>query len=87
MVQKITDNVWKAEARSEETRKFIRDIKRATRRRFTPEEKIAIVLEGFHWDTPIRDPCRRERIHPGTKYTWLKDFMEVGKERLTGDTV
>jgi hypothetical protein len=40
MVQQLTDNLWQAEARSEETRKFIQDIKRATRRKFTPEEKI-----------------------------------------------
>ncbi len=82
MVQKVTDNLWQAEARSEETKKFIRDIKRATCRRFTPEEKIAIVLESFRWDTPIRDLCRREGIHPGTYYAWFKDFMEAGKERL-----
>ena len=87
MVQQLTDNFWQAEARSEETKKFIQDIKRATRRKFTPEEKIAIVLEGFRRDTPIRDLCHREGIHPGTYYAWLKDFMEAGKERLTRDTV
>ena len=87
MVQQLTDNFWQAEARSEETKKFIQDIKRATRRKFTPEEKVAIVLEGFRRDTPIRDLCRREGIHPGTYYAWLKDFMEAGKERLTRDTV
>jgi transposase len=87
MVQKVTDNFWQAEARSEDTKKFIQDIKRATRRRFTPEEKITIVLEGFRRDTPIRDLCRREGIHPATYYAWLKDFMEAGKERLTRDTI
>jgi transposase len=87
MVQQMTDNFWQAEARSEETKKFIQDIKRVTRRKFTPEEKIAIVLESFRRDTPIRDLCRREGIHPGTYYAWLKDFMEAGKERLTRDTV
>ena len=87
MVQQTTDQFWQAEARSEETKKFIQDIKRATRRKFTPEEKIAIVLEGFRRDTPIRDLCHREGIHPGTYYAWLKDFMEAGKERLTRDTV
>jgi transposase len=83
MVQQISENLWQAEARSEETKKFIQDIKRATRRKFSAEEKIAIVLEGFRRDTPIRDLCRREGIHPGTYYAWLKDFMEAGKERLT----
>jgi transposase len=87
MVQQISENLWQAEARSEETKKFIQDIKRATRRKFSAEEKIAIVLEGFRRDTPIRDLCRREGIHPGTYYAWLKDFMEAGKERLTREMV
>jgi transposase len=87
MVQQISENLWQAEARSEETKKFIQDIKRATRRKFSAEEKIAIVLEGFRRDTPIRDLCRREGIHPGTYYAWLKDFMVAGKERLTREMV
>jgi transposase len=80
------DRIWQAEARTEGTKQFIRDIKRITRHRFTVEEKIHIVLEGFRRDTPIRDLCRREGIRPGTYYAWLKDFMEAGKERLTRDT-
>jgi transposase len=87
MVQQISDKFWQAEARSEETKQFIQDIKRLTRRKFTAEEKIRIVLEGFRRDTPIRDLCRREGIHPGTYYAWLKDFMEAGKERLVRDNV
>jgi transposase len=87
MVQQITDNLWQAEARSEETKQFIRDVKRLTRRRFTAEEKIRIVLEGFRRDTPVRDLCRREGIHVGTYYAWLKDFMEAGKERLVRDNL
>ena len=87
MTQGISDRLWQAEARTEETRQFIRDIKRITRRKFTAEEKVRIVLEGFRRDTPIRDLCRREGIRPGTYYAWLKDFMEAGKERLTRDTV
>jgi len=79
------DNIWQAEARTQETKQLIRDIKRITRRRFTAEEKIRIVLEGFRRDTPIRDLCRREGIKPSTYYAWLKDFMEAGKERLTRD--
>jgi transposase len=79
------DNIWQAEARTQQTRQLIRDIKRITRRKFTAEEKIRIVLEGFRRDTPIRDLCRREGIKPGTYYAWLKDFMEAGKERLTRD--
>jgi transposase len=85
MTQGITDRIWQAEARTEETKQLIRDIKRITRRKFTAEEKIRIVLEGFRRDTPIRDLCRREGIRPSTYYAWLKDFMEAGKERLTRD--
>jgi transposase len=80
------DNIWRAEARTEETKQLIRDVKRATRRKFTAEEKIRIVLEGFRRDTPVRDLCHRESIKPATYYAWLKDFMEAGKERLTRDT-
>ena len=79
------DNIWRSEARTEETKQLIRDIKRVTRRKFTAEEKIRIVLEGFRRDTPVRDLCRREGIKPATYYAWLKDFMEAGKERLTRD--
>jgi transposase len=79
------DRIWQAEARNQGTKQLIRDIKRITRRKFTAEEKIRIVLEGFRRDTPIRDLCRREGIRPGTYYAWLKDFMEAGKERLTRD--
>ena len=86
MTQEI-DKIWHAEARTQETKQLIRDIKRITRRKFTAEEKIRIVLEGFRRDTPIRDLCRREGIKPSTYYVWLKDFMEAGKERLTRDNV
>ena len=82
MTQEI-DRIWQAEARTQETKQLIQDIKRITRRKFTAEEKIHIVLEGFRRDTPIRDLCRREDIRPSTYYAWLKDFMEAGKERLT----
>ena len=85
MTQGVSDRPWQAEARTAETKQFIRDIKRITRRKFTAEEKIRIVLEGFRRDTPIRDLCRREGIRPGTYYAWLKDFMEAGKERLSRD--
>ena len=85
MTQGITDRFWQAEARTQETKQLIRDIKRITRRKFTAEEKIRIVLEGFRRDTPIRDLCRREGIRPSTYYAWLKDFMEAGKDRLTRD--
>ena len=85
MTQQLTDRFWQAEARTAETKQFIRDIKRITRRKFTAEKKIRIVLEGFRRDTPIRDLCHREGIRPSTYYVWLKDFMEAGKDRLTRD--
>ena len=85
MTQEIGNSAWQAEARTQETKQLVRDIKRITRRKFTAEEKIRIVLEGFRRDTPIRDLCRREGIKPATYYAWLKDFMEAGKERLTRD--
>jgi len=85
MTQGVSERFWQAEARTEETRQLVRDIKRITRRKFTAEEKIRIVLEGFRRDTPIRDLCRREGIRPSTYYAWLKDFMEAGKDRLTRD--
>ena len=86
MAQGIAARYWQAEARTQETKQLIRDIKRITRHKFTTEEKIRIVLEGFRRDTPIRDICRREGIRPGTYYAWLKDFMEAGKDRLQRDT-
>jgi len=85
MTQGVSDRPWQADVRTTETKQFIRDIKRITRRKFTAEEKIRIILEGFRRDTPIRDLCRREGIRPSTYYAWLKDFMEAGKERLTRD--
>ena len=86
MKQKVSERFWQSEARTEETKQLIRDIRRNTRHRFTSEEKIRIILEGFRREIPIRDPCRREGIRPNTYYSWLKDFMEAGQERLEHDT-
>ena len=82
--------VSKAEAaqqRSDETRSFVRTVKAATRRRYTPEEKIRIVLEGFRREVTVNDLCRREGIKPHSYYAWTKEFMEAGKDRLTRETV
>ena len=82
--------VSKAEAareRSEETRSFVRTVKAATRRRYTPEEKIRIVLEGFRREVTVNDLCRWEGIKPHSYYAWTKEFMEAGKERLARDSV
>jgi transposase len=87
LTQEVSNRFWQSEARTQQTKQLIRDIKRITRRKFSSEEKIRIVLEGFRRDTPIRDLCRREGIRPGTYYAWLKDFMEAGKDRLQRDTI
>ena len=76
-----------AEARTEETRSFVRTAKGATRRKYLPEEKIRIVLEGFHREVTVNDLCQREGIKPHSYYAWTKEFMEAGKERLTRDAV
>ena len=76
-----------AESRSQQTRSFVRTVKAATRRKYTPEEKIRIVLEGFRREVTVNDLCRREGIKPHSYYSWTKEFMEAGKERLSRDTV
>jgi transposase len=76
-----------AEARTQETRGFMRQVTVAARRKYTPEEKVRIVLEGFRREVGVRDLCRREGIKPGAFYAWTKDFMEAGKERLTRDAI
>ena len=76
-----------AEARTQRTRGFMRQVRVATRRKYTPEEKVRIVLEGFRREVAVNELCRREGIKPGAYYAWTKDFMEAGKERLKRDTV
>ena len=76
-----------ADERTEQTRSFVRRVRAATRRKYTPEEKIRIVLEGFRREVTVNDLCRREGIKPHSYYAWTKEFMEAGKERLTRDNV
>jgi len=66
--------------------KIVKDIKRATRKHSSSEEKIRIVLDGLRGEDSISDLCRREGISQGVYYKWSKDFMEAGKKRLAGDT-
>lgn len=87
MSQNTTDKANAAEARTKETKGFMQQVRIAARRKYTPEEKVRIVLEGFRREVAVRDLCRREGIKPGAFYAWTKDFMEAGKERLTRDTV
>ena len=63
----------------------IKNIRRQTRRKFSSEEKIRIVIEGLKGDESIAEICRREGIAPALYYRWSKDFMEAGKRRLLGD--
>ena len=65
---------------------MIRDIRRATRRHFSAEEKIRIVLEGLRGEESIAEICRREGIASSMYYGWSKEFLEAGKKRLAGDT-
>ncbi len=76
-----------AEAITRKTRGFIRQVRAASRRKYTPEEKVRIVLEGFRREVAVNELCRREGIKPEAYYSWTKDFMEAGKERLTRDSV
>ncbi len=66
--------------------KTVREIKRRTRRRFSPEEKIRIVLQGLRGDDSIAELCRREGLHQNQYYRWSKEFLEAGRKRLAGDT-
>ena len=66
--------------------KIVKDIKRATRKHYSSEEKIKIVLDGLRGEDSIAELCRREGISQGIYYKWSKDFMEAGKKRLAGDT-
>ena len=63
----------------------VKEIKRVTRRQFSAEEKIRIVLEGLRGDESISEICRREGINTNLYYRWSKEFMEAGKRRLNGD--
>jgi len=64
----------------------VRDIRRQTRKKYSAEEKIRIVLEGLRGEESIAELCRREGINPNMYYKWSKEFLEAGKARLTGDT-
>ena len=65
----------------------VREIRRRTRRRFSAEEKVRVVLEGLHGEMSVAELCRREGIASNLYYRWSKDFLEAGKKRLNGDTV
>ena len=65
--------------------RIVKDIKRKTRKRYSAEEKIRIVLDGLRGEESIAELCRQEGIAQGLYYKWSKDFLEAGKKRLAGD--
>ena len=67
--------------------KLVKAIHRRTRRKYSAEEKIRIVLEGLRGEDSIAELCRREGINSNVYYRWSKEFLEAGKKRLAGDTV
>ena len=73
-------------SRKDPAEKAIRDIRRKTRKQYSAEEKIRIVLSGLRGEESIAVLCRREGIAEGLYYSWSKEFLEAGKKRLAGDT-
>src|SRR5919199_4677151 len=71
----------------EPAEKVVQDIRRATRKHDSAEEKIRIVLEGLRGEDSIAELCRREGLASNIYYRWSKDFLEAGKKRLAGDVV
>ena len=73
-------------AESQSADGFIQQVKRRTKKKYTAEDKIRIVLEGLRGEDSIAELCRKEGIAQSLYYTWSKEFMEAGKRRLAGDT-
>ena len=73
-------------AKKESVEKTIHNIRRKTRKKYSAEDKIRIVLEGLRGETTIAELCRREGIHSNMYYRWSKEFLEAGKSRLAGNT-
>jgi transposase len=70
----------------EPAEQVVKEIRRATRKHYSAEEKIRIVLEGLRGEDSIAELCRREGIATSMYYGWSKEFLEAGKKRLAGDT-
>ena len=66
---------------------FIKEIRRNTRRIFSSEQKIQIVMEALRAEMSVAELCRKYSIHESQFYKWNKEFLEAGKKRLSGDTV
>jgi transposase len=65
----------------------VREIRRKTRKKYSSEDKVRVVLEGLRGEDSIAALCRREGINPNLYYRWSRDFLEAGKKRLQGDTL
>ena len=76
----------KSGPRGTASEKLVKDIRRATRKQYSAEEKIRIVLDGLRGEETIAELCRREGIAQSLYYNWSKEFLEAGKKRLAGDT-
>jgi transposase len=76
----------KSDSQKSSSERLVKDIRRATRRHHSAEEKIRIVLDGLRGEHSIAELCRREGIAESLYYTWSKEFLEAGKRRLAGDT-
>jgi len=76
----------KSGPRGTTSEKAVKDIRRATRKHYSAEEKIRIVLDGLRGEETISELCRREGIAQSIYYKWSKEFLEAGKRRLAGDT-
>ena len=76
----------KSHATDLSSEEIVKDIRRATRKQYSAEEKIRIVLDGLRGQSSIAELCRREGIAEGLYYAWSKEFLEAGKRRLAGDT-
>lgn len=74
------------EKSSQSAEQHVKAIRRATRKQYSAEEKIRIVLEGLRGEHSIAELCRREGIAQSLYYAWSKEFLEAGKRRLSGDT-
>jgi transposase len=80
------ETVRTVSAKEERARKTIRQITRATRRKFSAEERTRIILEGLRGEETISELYRREGIAPSVYYKWSKSFLEAGRQRLVGET-
>ena len=83
----MEDTTTQTAVPTQSAEKFMQDVRRKTRRKFTAEEKIRIVLEGMKRELTVTELCRREGMPTAVYYSWVKDFMEAGKARFKRDVL